>query len=244
MRDFLGSALGRDIAATVVTFVLSLIWLRAMDLAAARRLVPPRTSRKIIHIGTGPLFVACWLLFSDGTAARWLAALVPLAITAQFVLVGLGVIRDDAAVSAMTRRGDPAEILRGPVYYGVVFVVCTLVFWRTSAVGVTALMILCGGDGLADLVGRRFGRHPLPHSPGKTWEGSAAMFAGGWALAAAMTSLLDSAGVMAQAGVDSSRLPAIAAIALGATLVESLPIPDIDNLTITLASIGLGLLVF
>ncbi len=226
----------------VVTFALSLTWLRAMDFAAARGLMSPRTSRKIIHIGTGPLFVACWLLFSDGPAARWLAALVPLAITGQFALVGLGVMRDDQAVSAMTRHGDPAEILRGPVYYGLAFVVCTLVFWRTSAVGVTALMILCGGDGLADLVGRRYGRHRLPHSPDKTREGSLAMFAGGLALAALMHAVLGSAGVLAPPVPTVKALPALAGIALAATLVESLPLADVDNLTITGAAVALGLI--
>ena len=43
-----------------------------------------------------------------------------------------------AAVQAMTRHGDAREILRGPLYYGLVFVVCTVLFWRHSPVGMLA----------------------------------------------------------------------------------------------------------
>lgn len=41
------------------------------------------------------------------------------------------------------------------------------------------MSLMCGGDGLADLVGRRWGRsNPLPWNPAKSWAGSAAMFLG------------------------------------------------------------------
>ena len=41
------------------------------------------------------------------------------------------------------------------------------------------MSLMCGGDGLADLVGRRWGRsNPLPWNPSKSWAGSTAMFLG------------------------------------------------------------------
>jgi phytol kinase len=233
----------RDLVATGITFALSLLWLRLMDLLAARGVLAPRTSRKVIHIGTGPLFVLCWLLFSPSGWARWLAALVPLAITLQFALVGLGKLKDEQAVQAMTRTGDRREILRGPLYYGLVFIVCTLAFWRTVPVGIVALMILCGGDGLADLVGRRFGRRRLPYNREKSWAGSAGMFVGGFTLALALTLVFESAGVFA-APLPPQTAGLIGVIALAATLVESLPMRDIDNLTISAVSVALGLIFF
>ena len=111
----------QDIIALIITFALALIWLRINDFAAHRGWISGSLSRKIIHIGTGPIFVLCWLLFPPDPIARYLAALVPLAITIQFVLVGTGVIRDPAAVEAMSRSGERQEILRGPLYYGIVF---------------------------------------------------------------------------------------------------------------------------
>ncbi len=162
LSSFFTNDWAQDIVATLITFAVALAWLRLMDTLAARGVFAQAISRKLIHIGTGPIFVLCWPLFSPQPAARFLAALVPLAITAQFVLVGAGVIKDPAAVKAMSRTGDRREILRGPLYYGIVFVVCTLAFWRTSPVGILALMLMCGGDGLADLVGRKWGTAKLP----------------------------------------------------------------------------------
>jgi phytol kinase len=138
--------------ALVLTFVIALAWLRLMDFAAHRGWIESRLSRKIIHIGTGPIFVLCWLMFPDVWYARWLAALVPLLITAQFALVGLGVMKDEASVKAMSRTGDRREILRGPLFYGIVFVVMTLVYWKDAPHR--------HGRPDADVRRRRPGRHP------------------------------------------------------------------------------------
>lgn len=232
----------RDVVAAIITLAVALIWLRVVDGLAARGILEQRLSRKVIHIGTGPLFVACWLLFTPNPAARVLAALVPLLITGQFVLVGTGLIQDPAAVAAMTRHGDRREILRGPLFYGIVFVVCTLVFWRVSPMGILALMLMCGGDGLADVIGRRYGIAPLPFNSGKTWGGSAAMFAGGVVFALVFVAWFQAVG-MFDTGLPGSALAArLGIIALLCTLVEALPLRDIDNLTVTAVAAGLGLL--
>jgi phytol kinase len=232
----------QDVVATGLTFALSLAWLRLVDTLAGRGLIESHASRKIIHIGTGPLFVLSWLLFSQASTARFLAALVPLAITAQFAAVGLGWIQDEKAVKAMTRRGDRREILRGPLTYGLIFVVCTIVFWRTTPVGIVTLMILCGGDGLADLVGRRFGRRRFPHNPAKSWVGSGAMFLGGYLLAVAMVAVFQGTGIFQPAVAMDAAAVAIAWIAMGSALVESLPVADLDNLTISATAVLLALL--
>jgi phytol kinase len=238
---FFDNPLAQDLVATALTFGLALGWLRLVDAVAHRGLLEPRLSRKIIHIGTGPLVVLCWLLFSDAPHARFLAALVPLAITAQFLAVGLGLVRDPAAVQAMTRTGNAREILRGPLIYGLVFVGCTLLFWRTSPVGIVALMLLCGGDGLADIIGRRLGRRKLPINPAKSWAGSLAMFLGGLILALALAGLFNVLGLFAPPLVFPAAAGSIALIALVAAIVEALPLGDYDNLTLTALAVVLGL---
>ena len=234
----------QDIVATLLTFAVALAWLRLMDALAARHVISQNLSRKLIHIGTGPIFVLCWNLFSDQPAARFLAALVPLAITAQFALVGAGVLKDPAAVVAMSRTGDRREILRGPLYYGIVFVVCTLVFWRTSPAGILALMLMCGGDGLADLVGRRWGSAKLPMNPAKSWAGSAAMLIVGFAFAFVFVAFFSSLGLFGARLAFADIAWRTGLIALAATLVEALPIRDLDNLTITATALVLGILLF
>src|SRR5262245_26630635 len=139
--------------ATIFTFTIAIFFLRFMDFLAQRGLIESKLSRKFIHIGTGPIFVLCWLMFPDVPMARYLAALIPLLITVQFILVGTGILKDEAAVQTMTRTGNPKEILRGPLFYGIVFVVLPIFYWKDSPIGITALMMMCGGDGVADIVG-------------------------------------------------------------------------------------------
>jgi phytol kinase len=231
----------QDIVATLITFGIALAWLRGMDYLAHKGRLEARLSRKIIHIGTGPLFVLCWNFFSPDPQARYLAALVPLAITFQFVMVGLGIIDDPAAVKAMTRTGNRREILRGPLIYGLVFVFCTLVFWRPEPAGLVALMLLCGGDGLADIIGRRWGKVKLPYSDRKSWVGSAAMLIGGYSFALGFVWLFNALGTYQPPLEFGHIAAAIAIIALVAMVVEALPIKDFDNLTISATALLLGI---
>lgn len=161
----------REIFVTLFTFGIAVSWLRIINFWAEKGVLESNLSRKIIHLGTGPLFVLCWTLFASTSYSRYLAALVPLSIVIQFIGVGTGVLKDSQAVIAMTRNGEPSEILKGPLYYGLVFIICTLVFWRNTPVGILALMIICGGDGLADIVGRRLGKQKLPFNSDKSWQG-------------------------------------------------------------------------
>ena len=230
------------IIATILTFAIALAFLRLMDFFAHRGWIGSRLSRKLIHIGTGPIFVLCWLMFPDTPASRWLAALVPFAITVQFALVGLGIMQDEASVKAMSRMGDRREILRGPLFYGIVFVVMTVWFWKDSPIGMTALMLMCGGDGIADLVGNAVKSPKLAWSREKSVAGSLAVFFGGFILAAIILGIYAAAGVFP--GPVSGYLLPLGLIALAGTAVESLPYKDIDNITVTLAAVLVGLLVF
>jgi len=142
----------------------------------------------------------------------------------------------------MSRTGDRREILRGPLYYGIVFVLLTLVFWRDSPVGIVALMLMCGGDGIADLVGRRVASPKLPWSREKSVAGSLAVLLGGWLLSALILAAYVHVGILA--GPPSALLLPLVLVALAGMAVESLPYKDIDNLTVTLAAVLVGLLVF
>jgi len=228
--------------ALIITFAVALIELRLLDFFAHRGWIESRLSRKLIHILTGPLFVLCWLLFPDVWYSRWLAALVPFAITLQFALIGLGIMKDEAAVKAMSRSGDRREILRGPLFYGIVFVVMTLVYWKTSPIGMVALMLMCGGDGLADIMGRGLQSAKLQWNKEKSVAGSLGMLLGGWSLAAFILFIFVLKGIFP--GPFGAYLLPITLIALVGTLVESLPLKDVDNFTVTLVAVLLGHLWF
>lgn len=228
--------------ATLLTFVIALAFLRLMDFFAQRGWIESKLSRKFIHIGTGPIFVLCWLMFPDMTLSRWLAALVPFAITVQFALVGLGILQDEASVQAMSRTGDRREILRGPLFYGIMFVMLTILYWKDSPIGITALMMMCGGDGIADIIGRRVKSPKLAWSREKSLAGLLSVFIGGWSMTLFVTAVYVSVGVFASPF--TAYLLPVSWIALGGTLVESLPFKDIDNITLTVASAIIGHFVF
>lgn len=226
--------------ALIITFTLALIWLRINDYAAHRGWISSHLSRKIIHIGTGPLYVICWPLFTNSPTAPFLAALVPLTFTTQFALIGTGILKDEASVKAMSRTGDRREILRGPLFYGIIFVVLTVIFWTRTPTGIVALMLMCGGDGLAEILGRRFGKRPIPWSPDKSWAGSIGMFAGGWMFSMLMLAFYVAWGIF-PAAIQNYLVP-VTFLAMICALVESLPLHDIDNFTVTGSAVLLGLL--
>lgn len=228
--------------ALVITLVVALVEIRSLDFAAHRGWIESRLSRKLIHILTGPLFVLCWLLFPNVWYARWLAALVPLLFTIQFAMIGLGIVKDEASVKAMSRSGDRREILRGPLFYGIIFVVMTLVYWNTSPIGMTAVMLMCGGDGMADILGRGIRSPKLPWNHDKSVAGSLGMFLGGWLLTAFILFIFVAMKVFA--GPFTGYIFPITIIAVVGMLVESLPLKDVDNITVTLMAVALGYLLF
>jgi len=234
--------LSNNLYALVITLFAALAWLRLNDFAAHRGWINTRISRKIIHMGTGPIFVLCWPLFTNSPTSRYLAALVPFLITIQFILVGIGLLRDEAAVQAMSRTGNPREILRGPLFYGIVFIAVTILYWYDSPIGIVALMLMCGGDGLADVIGRRYGKIKLPWNPDKSWAGTLGMLVGGWVFATGILIAYGALSIFPNPWI--SYLPAVTAISIAGSLVESLPLHDIDNLTVTITAVILGSFLF
>ena len=221
--------------AFLVTIVIAVSWLRIIDFLAAKGLFPSEISRKIIHIGTGPIFVLCWILFPEKSISRYLAAIVPLLISVQFFMVGMGIIKDEEAVKAMSRSGDRKEILRGPLIYGIVFIVMTILFWRESPYGIIALLVLCGGDGMADLVGSRFGKNIIPWSKVKSWQGSIGMFFGASILLGIVFLVFYINGITFHEVY--TKWFSILIIIFVSTIVESLPSGDFDNLFVPMTAI-------
>ena len=109
---------------------------RCCDSLRALTALPQTLTRKLVHIISGTGFLMTWLLFrcaaprhrrrapfaqkcrhhvsaltrlarSDSSEARYIAACVPLANGVRLAAIGLGLLRNDAAVKAISREGDP-----------------------------------------------------------------------------------------------------------------------------------------
>jgi dolichol kinase len=76
----------------------------------------------------------------------------------------------------------------------------------------------------------------------KSWIGTLGMLIGGWLFAAGILSVFVIVGIFPTPW--TAYLPAVTAIAITGCLVESLPLHDIDNLTVTLTAVILGTLLF
>jgi phytol kinase len=173
--------------------------------------------------------------------SRFLAVVVPLISTVQFALAGLGIIRDKASIQSMSRSGIKGELLKGPLYYGLAFIAVTLIFWKASPIGIIAVMVLCGGDGVADLFGKQYGKTLLPWSKEKTWAGSVAMLLGGFLLSLLMVVIYNSFRIFA---IDGSLIfIKLFIITLVSTLIESISRSDVDNITVPITAIIMGILV-
>jgi phytol kinase len=179
------------------------------------------------------------MLFPDKNISRYLAALVPFLIALQLFLVGKGKMQDRTSILAMARSGEKSELLKGPLLYGIVFVLITVFFWK-SIHAVVALMILCGGDGIADIAGNRLKSPRLPWTKSKTVAGSISMFLGGILLVLAIIVLVRG-NFLIHSSVEDIILPLIL-ISFLATLVESFTPSDWDNLTVTGVSLVFSLI--
>lgn len=238
-------------------------WLGVCSAVGKLGLLPPRLARKLTHIGTGPLYMLCWPLYTAHPASRWLCASVPALAGLRFAAVGAGLLRDDALVASSSRSGRREELLHGPLWYAVAHVAATLLFWRHSPAGVLALSVLCGGDGLAEVVGAGLAGGSgsnaaggkvrgavfsqcgarLPHNPDKSWAGSLACWLGGVAVALPLLARFRAAGMFVGMGASAVGLPAGGALLAGVLLcsavgaaVESLPLGEADNLVVTAAT--------
>lgn len=185
-----------------------------------------------------------WPLFSsDDVFAPSLAPLIIIINIMKVTVIGLGFVKAEGVVNSMTRHGDRRELLKGPLYYACAITLTTIVFWRTSPISIAVICNLCAGDGVADIAGRRFGHVKLPHNPEKSYAGSIAMFLAGFIASVLFMCYFNIFGFVEKSW---SMVAAFGVISLAAAVVESLPISTRldDNLTVSVASVLVGALVF
>lgn len=239
-----GGAIVQDAVATVVVMGGAYSLVLAFDVLTQRNFIEQNLSRKLVHILSGLLFMACWPIFSTSAEARYFASLVPLANCLRLVTYGLSLATDEGLIKSVTREGKPAELLRGPLYYVLILVICVLVFWRDSPIGVISLAMMCGGDGVADIMGRKFGSVKIPYNKKKSWAGSISMLLFGFLISMGMLYYFSALGYFQMDLV--STMQRVALVSFMATVVESLPTEGgvDDNISVPLASMVTAFLCF
>ncbi|GLI65312.1 hypothetical protein VaNZ11_008854 [Volvox africanus] len=234
----------RDYYVVALAAVGAAVWVKIFDLLAVKGVLEQKLSRKLVHTTSGPLFLLTWTLFSAAPSARYLAAVVPMLNGIRLLAVGSGLVRDQGLVKSVSRSGDRGELLKGPLVYVAALVAATALSWRDNPAGLIAVSMMCGGDGLADIVGRRWGAAAkLPWNNAKSWAGSFAMLVGGYGMSYGLILLFCNLGFFS-CYPPAALLSCLGAIALAATIVESLPINQVldDNVSVPLVAGCLSML--
>lgn len=195
------------------------------------------TSRKTIHIFAAPVFIVSWLLYSGGVFSRFTSCITPVLLIVMFVAIGTGRMENKDFVDSMSRSGEPAELLKGTLYYAIAGVFISILWFYQPVSGPAnpmALVIvgcLAGGDGLADIVGRKYGGEKKFGIAGaeKTIVGSIGMFIGSFIASYILIAII--AIEVVTFDLVALFLP-ILIISLAATIIEALSPPSIDNWTI------------
>lgn len=232
-----------DIYATAISATVALSLLRLWQETAKRGIFDQKLNRKLVHISIGLMFMLCWPLFSTGNMAAFFAALIPGVNIIRMIVTGLGLVKDEATVKSMSRFGDHRELLKGPLYYATTITLASIIYWRTSPISIAAICNLCAGDGMADIVGRRFGGEKIPYNKDKSYAGSIAMASAGFLASIGYMWYFSSFGYIEGSW---KLVLSFLLVSIGTAFVESLPISTEldDNLTVPLTSILLGTVIF
>ena len=230
-----------DIIALVISLICVMMVVQINGLIQKSGKLPTYVTRKIVHILAAPVYLLTWLLFSGSVFSRYIASIVPVLFIVQFTLIGTGKMKDEAFIRSMSRSGDPRELLKGTLYYAVIMFIVTILWFTSGGENANpgALIILgclAGGDGFADIIGRKYGGEKKFGLFGaeKTIAGTIAMFLGSFIFSFALIAIFPVS--TAEFGLVQFLLPTLI-ICFVVTIVEAISPPNSDNLTIPIIAI-------
>ncbi|TAE58630.1 MAG: phosphatidate cytidylyltransferase [Nostocales cyanobacterium] len=202
------------VSATWVSLILFIAWLVYHFTDSE-----PEIIRKIVHIGTGNIIVIAWLL--NIPAELGIAA----AIFASFITLLSYIFPILPGINSVGRQS------LGTFFYAVSIGILVAIFWDLQQPQYAAIGILTmtWGDGLAALIGKRFGKHKYQiFGSNKSWEGSSTV---------TITSFLICALILLSTLGNNWQIWLISIlVAILATILETISILGVDNLTVPIGS--------
>ena len=163
----------QNIIVTALTFIYVFGLVAVMNFCVSRVNLPQDISRKVTHIGAGSL-IGFLALYNDLHWSKYLNVTIFVVWIILLIQKGLFASDEDEAVKTMTRNGDKSELLKGPLYFVIVATICGTLFYKTFP-GIMAIATLGWGDGIAPIVGSRYGRLKYEVLSNKSVEGSLSM---------------------------------------------------------------------
>mmetsp|Transcript_12600 Transcript_12600/g.31002 ORF Transcript_12600/g.31002 Transcript_12600/m.31002 type:complete len:243 (-) Transcript_12600:159-887(-) len=206
---------------TTIGMVQSVVSLS--DFLIKKKYLQSDITRKMVHV-----VASCWLLvwpLMDPRHWTWrLNVAVPAIYSVQLVVKGL-ILKDrnDRDVKTMTRTGNPTELVLGPLMFTSVMISIGLNLFQREE-GPYIMAVLGFGDGIAPVIGKRYGRTWYKLSGRKkSVEGSVGCF---------LASLFGLQVFRFVMGYPHYNFYVWTGVSLIGTLVEAASPGDFDNLTI------------
>jgi len=201
------------------------VWLGLVFLASEilhRFKQDPELVRKVVHIGTGHVLLIAW----------WLQIPTWLCVAAGVTFSAIALASHYTNILPMLN--DVGRKTYGVFYYALSITVLVALLWdRYPQYAVIGVMVMSWGDGMAALIGKRFGKHTFIYMGNKrSLEGSLAMF---------VTSLVVILSIFASAHSLSPRDIGVAIpVAAIAAILEAYSPGGTDNLSVPLSSAALS----
>ncbi len=178
--------------------------------------------RKVVHIGTGNVLLIAW----------WLHIPTWLCLASGVIFSAIALASHHTNILPMLN--DVGRKTYGVFYYALSITVLVGLLWeRYPQYAVIGVMVMSWGDGMAALIGKRFGKHTFVHMGNKrSYEGSFAMFA---------TSLVVTLSILGMThGIRANDIFVAIPVAAIAALLEAYSPGGTDNLSVPLSSAGLS----
>ncbi|MBD2178946.1 phosphatidate cytidylyltransferase [Pseudanabaena sp. FACHB-1998] len=183
----------------------------------------PELVRKVVHIGTGNVLLIAW----------WLQIPTWLCIAAGVIFSAIALASH--LINILPMLNDVGRKTYGVFYYALSITILVTLLWENHPqYAVIGVMVMSWGDGMAALIGKRFGKHTFVNRGNKrSYEGSLAMFT---------TSLVVILGIFGiNKGISPSDFGVAVPVAAIAALLEAYSPGGTDNLSVPLSSAFLSL---
>ena len=208
----------------IAIFIIALWIITILVIAAVcKKYLPTQEelSRKIIHIGTGPVILLAWLFNIPKNIAFFSALIITIALFVNYQYRLIPTIED------IERKSF------GTIAYGISITLLLLLFWPHYALSISlGVLSMAFGDGLAGLIGRSI-KSPTWSILGQTKSIAGTLTMG--AVVATTTEVITSLNNIAIQPLE------IATISMIATLLEQISPFGMDNITVPIGVTCLGI---
>lgn len=205
-----------SVGITVIYLTVMLVCAESLNRLTA---VGAELTRKVVHIGSGHVILIAWLLNIPAWVGIGASAIAGVIAILSYFLPIL------PSINSVGRNS------LGTFFYAISMGILVACFWTINAPQYAAIgiLVMAWGDGLAAIIGQRFGKHPYQFfGSRKSWEGSATM--------AAVSFIVTLLILLLVQGNSWQTWCVSLLVALVATGLEAFSKLGIDNLTVPLGS--------